>query len=105
MSKRTPPTMPRAQRQIQALGGRLRAARMRRQMTQGELAARVGVSVPTVGKLERGDPATSLATMLRVLTALGLEQDIDLLARNDELGRELQDSRLRRPAARRASTS
>ena len=105
MPKRTPPTMPRAQRQIHALGARLRAARMRRQMTQGELAARVGVSVPTVGKLERGDPATSLATMLRVLTALGLEQDIDLLAQNDALGRELQDSRLRRPAARRASPS
>ncbi len=95
--------MPRAQRQIRDLGERLRTARMRRQMTQGELAARVGVSVPTVGKLERGDPATSLSTMLRVLAALGLEKDIDLLARNDELGRELQDSRLRRTQTRRGS--
>jgi Predicted transcriptional regulators len=104
MAKRTPPTMPRAQRQIRDLGERLRAARLRRQMTQAELAARVGVSVPTVGKLERGDPATSLSTMLRVLTALGLDKDIDLLARDDEVGRQLQDSQLRRTNAKREPT-
>ncbi|MBB5878840.1 transcriptional regulator with XRE-family HTH domain [Xanthomonas sp. 3498] len=103
MAKRTPPTMPRAQRQIRGLGERLRAARMRRQMTQAELAERVGVSVPTVGKLERGDPATSLSTVLRVLTALGLDKDIELLARDDDVGRQLQDSQLRRPGARRGS--
>lgn len=97
MAKRIPPTMPRAQRQIEALGERLRAARLRREMTQRELATRVGVSVPTLAKLENGDPSTSLATVLRVLTVLGLDKDIDLLAQTDPLGRQLQDSRLRRP--------
>ncbi|MEN1958303.1 helix-turn-helix transcriptional regulator [Luteimonas sp. MJ204] len=97
MAKRTPPVMPRAQRQVRLLGERLRAARLRREMTQADLAARVGVSVPTLAKLESGDPTTSLSTMLRVLTALGLDRDIDLLAKEDALGRELQDSRLRRP--------
>ena len=97
MAKRTPPVMPRAQRQIQRLGARLRAARMRRGMTQGELATRVGVSVPTIGKLEAGDPSTSFSTVWRVLAVLGLEADIDKLAQDDPLGRELQDNRLRRP--------
>jgi transcriptional regulator with XRE-family HTH domain len=60
------------------------------------LAERVGVSVPTIGKLEDGNPATSLATMLRVLGALGLAADIDLLAAQDTLGRSLQDSELKR---------
>lgn len=60
------------------------------------LAERVGVSVPTIGKLEDGDPSTSLATMLRVLTVLGLAEDIDLLAAQDTLGRSLQDSELKR---------
>jgi len=63
--------MPRAQRQLRALGERLRTARMRREITQGELAARVGVSVPTIGKLEAGDVSTSFSTVVRVLTALG----------------------------------
>lgn len=93
--------MPRAQRQIRLLGERLRAARMRREMTQADLAARVGVSVPTIAKLESGDTSTSFSTVLRVLAALGLEADIDKLAVEDALGRELQDRRLRRPGGAR----
>lgn len=74
------------------------------------LAERVGVSVPTIVKLEDGTPTTSLATMLRVLAVLGMGADIDLLAANDTLGRSLQDNELTRapPANRvpptRAST-
>lgn len=98
MAKRTPPTLPRARRQIEALGVRLRAARMRRRMTQEVLAERVGVSVPTIGKLESGDPSTSLATVLRTLAVLGLADDIDLIAAQDILGRALQDSALKRPS-------
>jgi transcriptional regulator with XRE-family HTH domain len=105
MSKRTPPTHPQSRRQIVALGKRLRAARLRRKMTQPMLAERVGVSVPTIGKLEDGDPSTSLATMLRVLTVLGMAADIDLLAAQDTVGRSLQDSELKRPMPRRAGSA
>lgn len=101
MAKRIPPTHSRAQRQVEALGLRLRTARMRRSMTQEVMAERVGVSVPTIAKLENGDPSTSLATVLRVLTVLGLAGDIDLLGAQDALGRELQDNALRRTNARR----
>ncbi|NID04252.1 helix-turn-helix domain-containing protein [Luteibacter jiangsuensis] len=108
MAKRTPPTHPRVQRQIEALGQRLRVARMRRSMTQEVMAERVGVSVPTIAKLEKGDPSTSLATVLRALTVLGLAGDIDLIAAQDTLGRELQDNALRRtnasPRTRTTST-
>lgn len=68
-------------------------------MTQQVMAERVGVSVPTLAKLESGNPSTSLATMLRALTVLGLDGDIDLLAAEDKLGRELQDNALRRTNA------
>ncbi|EIL92968.1 transcriptional regulator, XRE family protein [Rhodanobacter fulvus Jip2] len=102
MSKRTPPTHPQARRQVVALGQRLRAARLRRKMTQAMLAERVGISVPTLGKLEAGDPSTSLATMLRVLSVLGMAADIDLLAAEDTLGRSLQDNELKRPSPKRS---
>ncbi|MFO7567409.1 MAG: helix-turn-helix domain-containing protein [Enhygromyxa sp.] len=78
-------------RQLDELGARLRAARLRRRMTQATLAARVDVSLPTIRKLEKGDPTTSLATLVRALQVLGLEKDLDLLAANDKLGRALQD--------------
>lgn len=91
MSKRTPPVFPTTSRQLAALGERLRAARLRRRMTQATLAARADVSLPTLRKLEQGEPSGSLATLLRALQVLGLDQDIDLLAKDDELGRRLQD--------------
>lgn len=91
MVKRTPETFPAAARQLAALGDRLRAARRRRRLTQAVVAARVGVSKQTLAKLEAGNPATSLATALRVLQVLGLGADIDRLAADDELGRQLQD--------------
>lgn len=94
MAKRTPPTHPAARRQLEALGDRLRTARLRRGMTQAMLAERVGVHVQTLIKLESGTPTTSLATMLRVLQALGLATDIDAIAADDAQGRLIQDSRL-----------
>jgi transcriptional regulator with XRE-family HTH domain len=83
MAKRTPPTSVAGQRQLEALGARLRAARLRRDMSQSVLAEKVGVHVQTILKLESGNPATSLATMLRVLKVLGLSADIDAIAEDD----------------------
>jgi transcriptional regulator with XRE-family HTH domain len=100
----TPPTHPRHLRQLAALGERLRAARLRRKLTQALVAERVGVSLPTIRKLESGDPSSSLATVLRVLQVLGLSNDIDALAAEDPAGRQLQDHELKRPRDRRPAT-
>jgi transcriptional regulator with XRE-family HTH domain len=66
------------------------------------LAERVGVTVPTIAKLESGVATTSMSTMLRVLQSLGFGADIDALAAVDEQGRALQDSHLSRAAPKRA---
>ena len=52
-------------------------------MSQAALAEKVGVHVQTILKLESGNPATSLATMLLVLKALGMAADIDAIAAED----------------------
>ena len=83
MAKRTPPTPLAGRRQLEALGARLRAARLRHEMSQSALAEKVGVHVQTILKLESGNPATSLATMLLVLKALGMSADIDAIAAGD----------------------
>jgi transcriptional regulator with XRE-family HTH domain len=88
---------PDSARQAQALGERLRLARLRRRIPQTEMAARVGVSRMTIGRLERGDAAVALAILTRVLEVLGLEGDLDALARDDALGTRLQDESLPGP--------
>jgi transcriptional regulator with XRE-family HTH domain len=79
------------------LGERLRLARLRRRMSLAELASRVNVSRGTLSRLEHGELSTSIGVLARVLAVLSLEEDLDLLARDDELGRRIQDVRLRRP--------
>jgi transcriptional regulator with XRE-family HTH domain len=97
MSKRTPPTHPGHARQLAALGQRLRAARLRRKLTQAMLAERVGVTAPTIRKLENGDASTSMSVVMRALAVLGLAHDVDRIAAEDMLGRQLQDAALKNP--------
>ncbi|PRQ01326.1 hypothetical protein [Enhygromyxa salina] len=61
------------------------------QLIAGVFSTHTDVSLPTLRKLEKGDSTSSLATMASALQVLGLEQDIDLTAGHDELGRKLQD--------------
>jgi transcriptional regulator with XRE-family HTH domain len=91
------PLFPQTQRRAENLGERLRLARRRRRMSLEDLAKRVDVNRETLARLERGDLATSLNVLARVLAVLGLEEDLDLLAGDDELGQRLQDIRLPRP--------
>ena len=56
--------------------------------------------MPTIRKLESGDPSSSLATVIRVLQVLGLADDVDAIAAQDAPGRLLQDAELK-PARRR----
>ncbi len=101
MGRRVRRPFPQASRQLEALGERLRTARLRRKLTGVLFAERMGVARDTLHRLEKGDPGISLGTYLRALRILGLDEDLDLIARDDTLGRKLQDARLpaRRPAS------
>ena len=79
-----------------ALGERLAVARKRRRLTQKELARRAGLSAFTLIRIEKGTPATELASVVRVLWALGLERSLSLVAdtASDEVGQAMERSRL-----------
>lgn len=83
---------PRYSRLAQGLGDRIRAARMRRRLTVTEMAERMGVSRPTLNRLERGDLSVGLGVLVRALGVLGLDEDLAKLAADDEVGRRLADS-------------
>jgi len=92
MSNRTVPTFPRYLRLAEGLGDRIATARMRRRLTVTEMAERMGVTRPTLNRLERGDLSIGLGVLVRALGVLGLDEDLAKLAADDELGRRLADA-------------
>ena len=60
-------------RTAKQIGAIIRRARRNAGLTQAELGNRVGLRQATISKLEKGEPATQLSTLLDVLTALELE--------------------------------
>lgn len=59
------------------LGARVRAERERLEMTQSELAEKMGTTQPTIARLEAGGVTPSLDTLHRAANALGLELVVD----------------------------
>jgi DNA-binding XRE family transcriptional regulator len=58
------------------------------------VAGRAGITRSTLYRIEAGDPGVSIGTHASVLKVLGLQGDIDGLAKDDALGRKLQDLEL-----------
>lgn len=92
--------LPAVRRQLTELGGQIRLARLRRGLSQQQVCERSGISRPTLRAIEIGGPGVSLGSLTAVLHVLGLEKDIALVARDDELGRRLQDAGLEAPGRR-----
>jgi transcriptional regulator with XRE-family HTH domain len=94
MPAKQPPFYPAQKRLLTALGERLRLARLRRKLTIDIACQRAGISRMTLFRAEAGSPAIALGTLLRILAVLGLEADLELIARDDRAGRLLQDQAL-----------
>jgi transcriptional regulator with XRE-family HTH domain len=56
----------------QILGKRIRLARVERRWTLAELAERVGTSVPTLRKIEAGEPSVSLGLAFEAAVLTGV---------------------------------
>lgn len=91
---------PKSRSALAQMGKDLRAARLRRQITAVDLAARAGTSPNTVARLEKGDSGVAIGTLADVLVALGLIARLGDLVdiRKDELGLALTVERMPRRA-------
>ena len=79
---------------MQVVGEQIRLARLRRNLSVAQVAERATCSTLTVSRIEKGAPTVAIGIYLRVLYALQLDDDILSLAKDDELGRALQDMNL-----------
>lgn len=62
------------------LGSRIRQARLRRKLRQEDLAGQIGRTRATVIAIERGSPTTEIGAYIQTLWALGLLQELELVA-------------------------
>ena len=82
------------QRLFEKIGDNIHVARLRRKFSTTIVAERAGMTRNTLRAIERGDPNVTFGAYARVLLCLGLEKDLESIARDDILGRKLQDAEL-----------
>lgn len=97
MGRTTSALLPATERLAEGLGERLRLARLRRKLTALQVCERAGMSPMTLRALERGSTGATLGAYLAVMQVLGMQNQLELLAKDDPLGRTLQDIQLNKP--------
>lgn len=86
--------LPSLQRLLTQVGENIRLARLRRKFSTTMVAERAGITRNTLRSIERGDPSVMIGAYAKVMFCLGLEKDFEVIARDDALGRKLQDASL-----------
>jgi transcriptional regulator with XRE-family HTH domain len=94
MGRDKPVLLPKHKKILEELGEHIKLARLRRKFSAEQVAERANISRPTLTAIEKGSESVSIGLYLQVLLVLGLEKDLLLLAKDDELGRKLQDANL-----------
>jgi transcriptional regulator with XRE-family HTH domain len=101
MGQKTITLLPSAQRKLTQMGVQIKLARLRRELPVTLVAERAGISRATLWAIEKGSPSVSMGAYVQVLLAIGFVDDLLLIAKDDVLGRTLQDMKL--PVGKRAT--
>jgi len=101
MGKKSVILLPKTQTVLETMGEQIKMARLRRKLSAELVAERARISRATLWAVEKGSPSVSIGIYAAVLHALnGMDKDLLLIAKDDELGRKLQDLEL--PIRKRA---
>lgn len=95
MSKQEIVILPRTKEILSIMGEQIKLARLRRKLTAELVSERAGISRATLISIEKGKSSVAIGAYAAVLHALNnLDEDLLLVAKDDELGRKLQDLEL-----------
>ncbi|MDO9595578.1 MAG: helix-turn-helix transcriptional regulator [Lutibacter sp.] len=94
MEKRKVVLLPKAKRILTEFGENIKLARLRRKLSAAQIAERANMSRTTLSGIEKGSESISIGSYLLVLQVLGLEKDLLNVAKDDILGRKIQDAKL-----------
>jgi len=87
--------LPQTEEILSVMGEQIKLARLRRNLSTELVAERAGISRASLWKVEKGDPSVAMGIYAAVLHALNnMDKDLLLIAKDDVLGRELQDMKL-----------
>ena len=88
------------QERLNTLGRRLKEARLERDEPQKEFAARLGISIPTLFKMEHGDASVSIGLWVQALWLLDRLDELDQLLANKKSLFDLYESQTRKKRQR-----
>ena len=92
MNKRSVVIMPKTQAILNTMGEQIKMARLRRKLSVELVAERAGISRASLWSVEKGSASVSMGIYAAVLHALNnMDKDLLLIAKDDDLGRKLQD--------------
>lgn len=84
--------LPATEEILKTMGEQIKLARLRRDLSAELVAERAGISRSSLWKVEKGNPAVAMGIYAAVLHALNnMDKDFLLIAKDDEMGRRLQD--------------
>lgn len=84
------------EQKMQIVGEQIKLARLRRNLSIAQVAERATCSPLTIARIEKGTPTVAIGIYLRVLYALQLDDDIMPLAKEDAVGKAMQDLSLKK---------
>lgn len=101
MSRKGATVLPQTQAILTQMGEQIKLARLRRNLSVELVSERAGISRATLWSVEKGSPSVAIGIYAAVLHALNsMDSDLLMIAKDDELGRKLQDLQL--PVRKRA---
>ena len=104
--KKSNTSSPLTKRLLIQMGEAIKTARLRRNLSLKAVAERAGLALNTVVAIEKGSAGASIGAVANVLQSLNLAEDISFIAKDDILGRKLQDLQMqpKKRAAKKAKS-